>query len=156
MRALAVLAAVFLTACAVTEVPNTANPEASNVEGEAIAAGEAVGDSWEPSETSPHNPMPERPNLLSLPETERKACESDGGSVERRGMMGSEMCVRPYVDAGKACTDESRCEGRCIAEGRVGAPPDEKVTGICQRDDKLFGCFGRVENGTITGGICVD
>ena len=121
-----------------------------------ICPGKAADDAWEPSEASPHNPMPELPNPPSLPDAEREACEAGGGSVERRGMMGSEMCVRPYADAGKACTDESQCEGRCIAEGRVGAPPDEKVTGICQRDDALFGCFGLVENGTISSGLCVD
>ena len=87
---------------------------------------------------------------------DRRACEEHGGTVEKRGMAQTEQCVTPYADAGKACTDGDQCEGRCIAEGQVGSPPGEPVTGICQRDDRLFGCFGIVENGTIEAGLCVD
>ena len=87
---------------------------------------------------------------------DRRACEKRGGTVEKRGMAQAELCVTPYADAGKACTDGDQCEGRCIAEGQVGSPPGEPVTGICQRDDRLFGCFGIVEDGAIEAGLCVD
>ena len=87
---------------------------------------------------------------------DRRACEEQGGTVEKRGMAQTELCVMPYADAGKACTDGDQCEGRCIAEGQVASPPGEPVTGICQRDDRLFGCFGIVEDGTIEAGLCVD
>ncbi|EDL48119.1 hypothetical protein [Erythrobacter sp. SD-21] len=87
---------------------------------------------------------------------DRRACEGQGGTVERRGMAQTELCVTPYADAGKACTDGDQCDGRCIAEGQVGAPHGEPVTGICQRDDRLFGCFGIVEDGAIEAGLCVD
>ncbi|QZD89960.1 hypothetical protein K3148_00655 [Qipengyuania aurantiaca] len=92
----------------------------------------------------------------ALSAEDRRVCEEQGGTVEKRGMAQIEQCVTPYADAGKACTDGDQCEGRCIAEGQVGSPPGEPVTGICQRDDRLFGCFGIVEDGTIEAGLCVD
>ena len=91
-----------------------------------------------------------------MPADDRRACEKQGGTVEKRGMARAELCVTPYADVGKVCTDGDQCEGRCIAEGRVGSPPGEPVTGICQRDDRLFGCFGIVEDGTIEAGLCAD
>ena len=87
---------------------------------------------------------------------EHEACMAKGGMVERRGMMQTELCVVPYADAGKACTDSDQCQAQCIAEGAVGTPPGETTAGICQRDDQLFGCFGVVEDGRIENGICLD
>lgn len=84
----------------------------------------------------------------------RAECESRGGTVQRRGMMNSEMCVTPYADGGKQCTDSSQCEGRCITSaGSMGSP---SVAGTCQKDDRLFGCFSEVLNGKAAGGLCVD
>ena len=139
------LASLALSGCVVPE------PEAGEQDKPvADATAEAVGEN-----TTLSQGMPVLPGGAMFAE-DRRACEEQGGTVERRGMAQAELCVTPYADAGKACTDGDQCEGRCIAEGQVGSPPGEPVTGICQRDDRLFGCFGIVEDGTIEAGLCVD
>ncbi len=86
---------------------------------------------------------------------DRTACTSGGGKVERRGRMGMELCVRPYADAGKSCTDSSQCDGKCI--GDAGAAPDApQVAGQCQADDRLFGCYSEIKGGKAANAICVD
>jgi len=87
--------------------------------------------------------------------TDRAACTKGGGKVERRGRMGMELCVRPYADAGKTCTDSSQCDGKCI--GNAGAAPDaSQVAGQCQADDRLFGCYFEIKGGKAANAICVD
>lgn len=86
---------------------------------------------------------------------DRTACTSGGGKVERRGRMGMELCVHPYDDAGKACTDSSQCDGKCI--GDAGATSDASpVAGQCQADDRLFGCYSEIKGGKAANAICVD
>ncbi len=85
---------------------------------------------------------------------DRTACETSGGSVQRRGMIGMEMCVHPYADAGATCSDSSECEGKCVAG--AGNAPDEAITGQCQADDRLFGCYAEVKAGKAAYTICVD
>lgn len=97
----------------------------------------------------------EGPDAPSLSVAKREACLADGGSVERRGILQAEMCVRSYADAGKVCTDGSQCEGICMVEGQAGTP-GTSAQGMCQKDDKLFGCFGVVTDGRIETGLCVD
>lgn len=91
----------------------------------------------------------------AMPAGERAQCLSGGGTVQRMGMAAREMCVRPMKDAGKACTDSSQCEGRCIAPAETPAPA-ANVTGTCQRTTAQFGCFGEVEQGRVRGILCVD
>ena len=91
----------------------------------------------------------------TMPAGERAQCLSGGGTVQRMGMAGHEMCVRPMKDAGKACTDSSQCEGRCIAPAETQVPAGN-VTGTCQRTSAQFGCFGEVEQGRVRGILCVD
>ena len=85
---------------------------------------------------------------------QRAECEAEGGFVERRGMLQSELCVHPYADAGQLCSDNSECEGRCLAESM--GTPGEAVTGQCQPDDHLFGCHAFVSDGQATSAICID
>ncbi len=87
-------------------------------------------------------------------QTTAASCAASGGSWERRGMLGSEMCVHRYADAGKNCSDKSDCSGRCIAKGmpEMGKP----ANGTCQVDDRLFGCYATVDKGVAGPGICVD
>ncbi|MBX7495462.1 hypothetical protein K3172_06280 [Qipengyuania sp. 6B39] len=92
----------------------------------------------------------------AMTDAEKASCLAKGGTVERRGMIQAETCVTPYADAGKTCTDGDECEGKCLAYGRVGSPPGEQVEGICERDDRTFGCFGIVEDGKVEAGLCVD
>lgn len=81
-------------------------------------------------------------------------CRAGGGVVQRRGRLQAELCVRPFADAGKTCTDGDQCAGDCITE--TAHQDGAQVTGQCQADDRPFGCFARVEDGRATGGICID
>lgn len=86
---------------------------------------------------------------------DRAACQSAGGTVQRRGMLGMEQCVHPYADAGKPCTDSAQCQGKCV--GSAGAvSPDKAASGTCQADDKLYGCYAEVKQGKAVNAICVD
>jgi hypothetical protein len=91
----------------------------------------------------------------SLASVDSAACEAGGGEVRQEGMLGMYRCVKPYADAGKACSGKADCEGQCRFEG--DAPTDgSPVTGACQRDDSPFGCYSEVEDGKIIHAICVD
>jgi len=83
----------------------------------------------------------------------RADCEASGGTVERRGMAGTESCVHTFADGGEACTDSSQCEGKCV--GAPG-PETQQTAGSCQKDDKLFGCYSEILSGKPAYAICVD
>ncbi len=91
------------------------------------------------------------PRELSV--ADQAACTAAGGKVERRGRIGAELCVKPFADAGKACTDTAQCEGKCVATGNPETPP---VAGRCQADDRLFGCYSEIKGGKAAYTICVD
>lgn len=83
------------------------------------------------------------------------ACFSTGGQVERRGRAGAELCVRPYSDAMKVCTDSAQCIGKCVGavdQGEATAP----VSGQCQADNRAFGCYSEIVAGRAINAICVD
>jgi hypothetical protein len=72
-------------------------------------------------------------------------------------MLGSLMCVIPYADAGKPCTDSGQCLGACLAEYQSGVfSVASGATGQCQADNAVFGCLGEVQHGRIDGFLCVD
>lgn len=81
-------------------------------------------------------------------------CSAKGGSVQPVGRAQIPTCVIPYADAGKACTDKSQCEGACIAEGNLES--QGAVSGQCQKTNRQFGCYAKIENGKATATICVD
>lgn len=87
-----------------------------------------------------------------LSATDRAACTSAGGRVERRGRLQAEACVRPFADAGKACTDTSQCQGKCVSTGNA----TDATAGQCQADDRLFGCYSEIKSGKAVNTICVD
>jgi hypothetical protein len=91
----------------------------------------------------------------SRAEIDEAACVSAGGEVRQEGMLGLYRCVTPFADAGKPCKGKADCEGQCRLEGD---PPTDgsEATGVCQRDDSPFGCYSEVEDGKVTGGVCVD
>ncbi|TNE40577.1 MAG: hypothetical protein EP321_00415 [Sphingomonadales bacterium] len=93
------------------------------------------------------------------PSREASACARSGGFLDVRGRRQTPICVHPYGDAGKACTTGTDCEGKCIA-GRSGdgALPEAgtAATGLCQADDRLFGCYAEVEDGKARPALCVD
>lgn len=90
---------------------------------------------------------------MEMSAADRSACTAKGGRVERRGRLGAELCVTPFADAGKACTDKSDCQGKCIATGNSPTPP---TAGQCQADDRLFGCFAEIDGGKAVNALCVD
>lgn len=87
-------------------------------------------------------------------ETLASACSAKGGSIQPVGKAQIPTCVVPYADAGKACTDKSQCQGACIAEGNLES--QGAASGTCQKTNRQFGCFARIENGKATATLCVD
>lgn len=105
-------------------------------------------------------PVPGRLSDAPMPAAQTaQSCTAQGGFLERRGRMGMEICVHPYNDAGKSCSADADCQGRCIAQTDAdGALPEtgQPAGGMCQRDDALFGCYAEVEGGIVKTGICKD
>ena len=90
---------------------------------------------------------------------ERQSCTAAGGTISRQGLAGYEMCVLPYADAGKVCSDSSECLGQCRAQTLNTAQQSEaaqNVTGQCQANNIPFGCHSEIIGGTIQPGLCVD
>jgi hypothetical protein len=90
------------------------------------------------------------PREMSL--ADRTACIAGDGRVERRGRLQAEACIHPFADAGKACTDTSQCQGKCVSTGN----PTDATAGQCQADDRLFGCYSEIKGGKAVNTICVD
>jgi putative hemolysin len=86
---------------------------------------------------------------------DKAACTSGGGTVQRRGRIQAEQCVHAFADAGKQCSDSAQCQGKCVGDAGDTAATTA-VTGQCQADDHLFGCYAEVKGGKATGAICVD
>ena len=87
------------------------------------------------------------------------SCQAEGGFLDRRGRRQSEICVHPFSDAGKSCSADADCQGKCIAEPTAegGIPEAGRPSkGQCQADDALFGCYAEVEGGVVKNGICKD
>jgi putative hemolysin len=91
----------------------------------------------------------------TLSASDASACRTGGGQVSVRGRLQAELCVQPFADPGKACTDNSQCEGACVTE-TMEAAAGETVTGQCQADNRPFGCFAEVDQGRPVRGICID
>lgn len=83
------------------------------------------------------------------------ACATAGGTVRPVCRLGRSMCVVPFKDAGKACTDNAQCEGGCLYEGAPVAA-DGTTTGACRKDNDPCGCREEVVAGKRANGICVD
>jgi hypothetical protein len=89
-------------------------------------------------------------------------CPWRGGHIERRGMFGDRVCVTPYPDAGRACTDSSQCAGRCLLsygspEVTIQSHPiGREAAGQCEADSPTFGCYGEIVQGRITRPVCDD
>lgn len=110
-------------------------------------------DAAAPATVSGAKRRPDSPFQKAMSPEKRAECEASGGAVEQRGMGGLESCVHTYADGGKACTDSSQCEGKCV--GAPG-PETQQTAGSCQKDDKLFGCYSEILGGKPAYAICVD
>jgi hypothetical protein len=93
------------------------------------------------------NALPDRPGPpgKSLGKAARAECVMRGGATGRGGIMQDEICIRPTIDAGKACTDNDQCETFCLAETKACAPLTP-----------MFGCFATLKDGAETPMLCVD
>ncbi|RKQ69517.1 hypothetical protein DES40_2318 [Litorimonas taeanensis] len=110
------------------------------------------------------DPIPDSPNLTpieadasepgKLSAVERTQCLTNGGFIERAGMLGYERCTMRYSDGGNICIDSSNCEGKCLAS--ADAANQNAVSGLCQITDNPFGCYAEVVAGTISAALCVD
>ena len=94
------------------------------------------------------------PPTVSIPGSE-SGCVAAGGEWSREGRLGAWMCVMPYADAGRPCTDGDQCLGDCRAR-ELGPAEARPVTGVCQANTSPFGCFTRVEDGRAAATLCVD
>ena len=91
----------------------------------------------------------------ALAQIDQEKCRSEGGTVRGVGMFGTPACVKPFQDAGKVCSDKSDCQGLCKAPD--GSAVGSRSTGTCQRNTHdLYGCFNKIEQGLVVGGICLD
>ena len=81
-------------------------------------------------------------------------CEGSGGTIQARGINSRAVCVLPFKDAGKACSDKSDCQGVCFAAPNAILGKDHS-SGTCQKDPYDFPtCFQSVSQGTVMGGPC--
>lgn len=87
---------------------------------------------------------------------DQAGCQGAGGDWRREGMLGAYMCVTPYADAGRSCTDGAQCQGDCRLADDGPAPMGGPATGVCQANSSPFGCFTRVDNGRASATLCVD
>ncbi len=101
----------------------------------------------------PGGPHPVQPSPVAS--ADPAACAAKGGTVRPVCRLQRPMCVIPFADAGRACTDGDQCQGDCRTEG---PKPDATgpVTGRCQADTDPCGCWSNVEDGQLVGGLCVD
>jgi len=63
--------------------------------------------------------------------------------------------VQPFADAGKQCTDTSQCEGKCVGTADQ-ASSTVPLSGQCQPDDRMFGCYSEIKQAKAVNTICVD
>ncbi|OGX07915.1 MAG: hypothetical protein A2Z88_05575 [Omnitrophica WOR_2 bacterium GWA2_47_8] len=89
-------------------------------------------------------------------------CGKKGGYLTEEGDIPG-RCNLPTTDKGKICSDDSECEGDCIAaltgnqfedikDGKLVV----KTQGICSDHVFVLGCHPHVENGEIKGIECRD
>lgn len=128
--ALALCVAVLLASCAPTAAPPTTPPPAPQ---EDLSVG--------PNET---------PTAAQT-----AACTARGGDFRRSGLAGFWLCVVPYADAGKPCSDMADCQGGCLAPPNQ-TPVRGEAPGRCAASNSQFGCYSRVEKGVVGPGLCVD
>ena len=95
----------------------------------------------------------ERSRADALANIDLEQCRADGGFIRSVGLFGTPACVKPFPDAGKACSDKSECQGTCKAP--ENALVGTRLTGTCQTDTHdIYDCYDKIERGTVVGGLC--
>lgn len=147
---LATLAVVgSLAACA-----RPADPAPADTSVEAAPEAEAPSFPSEEGEAPPKTIDDLRAESLAA--IDKDACAAKGGEVRQEGMLGTYRCTVPFADAGKACTDKSDCEGKCLLPPESEAAAGDAAAGACQASDSPFGCYAEILDGKIAAALCVD
>lgn len=93
---------------------------------------------------------PKKPEKPAPPVTER-ACKAKGGRWILYPMLQFYFCALDTTDAGKACADDSECQGDCMPAERPSGPPD-----MCARTLPFpGGCVEHLVNGKIVKEPCI-
>ena len=89
-------------------------------------------------------------------DSETADCVAGGGEMLPSGMRQRPLCVTPYSDGGKTCTDSTDCEGLCTTDDDRW-PRGADIKGpVCEFTDSPFGCRSEVENGVADFALCID
>ena len=105
-------------------------------------------------------PAPDK--ALAERELELAQCQTKGGELREMVAPARPVCVIPYPDAGKVCTDSSQCTGTCRitsdeSRAKQVVPGAAAVKGTCQRDKfDIAGCYAKVSKGMMGVIICMD
>ena len=84
------------------------------------------------------------------------ACAARNGAIRPICRMQRMTCVIGYRDAGRACSGDTDCEGKCLLKDDPPTDPNGHVTGQCQANSDPCGCRSEVNGGKVTTTICVD
>jgi hypothetical protein len=95
----------------------------------------------------------ERLTALALIETAER-CEEYGGQMRRVCLLGTQMCIVEYADAGESCISSLQCEGACVLE--ESRWDNVLALGQCSRSNDPCGCRANVELGIVMNRICAD
>jgi hypothetical protein len=113
-------------------------------------------------------PRPPPPPSAASFASNQVECFRAEGRWDRVCMSQQYTCLTRYRDAGKACTDSSQCQGKCLVDMTVtcvrGAEctdpprpePGQPFTGQCQRDDEHCGSFIEIRKGRAEPGYSID
>ena len=93
--------------------------------------------------------------------TYQLGCEKLGGKWDYIGLDTEKECNLPTSDIGNVCYDRSDCEGECIAdltseETKIVLEKPILKSGKCSEYRVVAGCRYFVENGNVSGLLCVD
>lgn len=168
MKYFLILCICLLGACTTPESDGPESSAADKAQAEAVEAKTEVDETVEPPRSMPvmaggdqslEEQAYKRIRLEDMKATavERQACEALGGTITRVGRIGGEECIQDLPDAGKPCSDEIDCLGRCVLNPGISEPELGTPTqGVCEATDNEFGCTTLVAEGKISGTICVD
>lgn len=76
---------------------------------------------------------------------QKAACEAEGGTYGRGGLLPGYICFRPLPDAGNSCSKASDCAGSCLTQTRS-----------CSAMSPMFGCYSYLDEDGKPIEICVD